>query len=60
MYKRQAYIVTELGAAATVAEEAPLVLDPIRPERVDVASPPPADSLRANVEASVALSLARC
>jgi len=53
-----AYIVTELGAAATVAEEAPLVLDPIRPERVDVASPPPADSLRANVEASVALSLA--
>ncbi|WP_394194008.1 ATP-binding cassette domain-containing protein [Microbacterium foliorum] len=53
-----AYVVTELGAAASIAEEAPLVLDPVQPERVDVASPPPADSLRANVEASVALSLA--
>ncbi len=53
-----AYVVTELGAAASVAEEAPLVLDPFRPERVDVSAPPLADSLRANVEASVALSLA--
>ncbi|MEV7611177.1 ATP-binding cassette domain-containing protein [Microbacterium sp. NPDC089320] len=34
-----AYVVTEMGAAASIAEEAPLVLDPVQPERVDVASP---------------------